>query len=171
MTQGEPTLEALLRRMSRGAAQCFAEHAEIAPNPIYLVENESGKQRIVGTPINGSPFEVATSRQARYDALRRQFRDWKIRRYVRAMECWRAPLPPANQEQTYAALGYTLANAPEREEVVMIVAEDGRQFLLGWRAIIRPPGQNPYPCKLVIDKETSFGGVGAGLLQPDKPDA
>jgi hypothetical protein len=42
----------------------------------------------------------------------------------------------AAHEQAYAALGYTLANAPEREEIVMIDGEDGRQFLLGWRAII-----------------------------------
>ena len=164
-----------MRRMSRAAEQCFAEHGEITPNPIYLVENERGEQWIVGTPISGSPFEVAASRQAIYDALRRQFRDWRIRRYARAAEGWVASMPGADtqeqQAQAYAALGYTLANAPEREEVVMVDGEDGRQFLLGWRAIIRPPGQKPYLGKLVIDKETSVGGVGVGLLQPDKPDA
>ena len=94
----EPTLEALLRRMSRAAEACFARHGEIIPNPTYLVEDEHGEQHLVSMPIGGSPFEVAVSRQARYDAVRQQFRDWKIRRYVSAKECWRAPMPD-NQDQ------------------------------------------------------------------------
>jgi hypothetical protein len=101
----EPTLEALLRRMSRVAERDFARDGGVMP--IYLVENECGEQRTI---VPDMPLEIATNREARYAVLRQLFRDWNIRRYASIAEGWLAEMgePGDTEEQSqqaYAALG------------------------------------------------------------------
>jgi hypothetical protein len=168
----EPTLEALMRRMSRVAEQEFDKYGGV--HSLYLVENDCGEQRIVDVPIpDGLPEERGADREVRYAALRQLFRDWNIRRYASIAEAWIAEMGEKDDteeqsQQNYAALGYTLRNAPNREEAVLIIAEDARQFLVSRRAIIRS-GQKAYLGKLVaMDMTKGVGGAGVGLLpRPD----
>jgi hypothetical protein len=75
-------------------------------------------------------------------------------RYVFAAEAWTNEsfgYPTMSEEEEarrYAALGYTLTNAPDRKEIVGIEATNGREFLLAEREIIHPAYGRAYLGKL-----------------------
>jgi hypothetical protein len=69
-----PTLEALLRRMSHAAERCFAEHGEIEPNPMWLLENADGEQWLLETPlVANSELEGSTLDEKLTADLRQKF--------------------------------------------------------------------------------------------------
>src|SRR5262249_23989354 len=88
-------------------------------------------------------------------------------RYAMAMEAWAAPMPKDNGpvELLYAALGYTLANHPERREVINIDADDGTEMLWALRDIIWSPHGKAYLGKLgPIERADRVEGRWLGLL-------
>src|SRR5215471_18848900 len=121
-------LAALARRVSRMAEQMFAKQGDI--DPIWLIETAGGEQRTLVSPIYASsPVDAANFKDLLAEKAREMFAELNVARYARAMECWTAPRldPNMTDEQValrYAALGYTLANHPDRREVVLIEAED-----------------------------------------------
>ena len=95
------------------------------------------------TPIVAdNPLEAFAVKQAVLNNMRRLFAEKKVRRYAIAAECWKSSAGVSRDEEEsarrYAELGYTLANAPDREEVVCLSAVDDREVLMAFRAIVRP---------------------------------
>jgi hypothetical protein len=145
-------LEALLRRMSRIAEATFAKDGEI--DPIWLVERASGEQHMFVSPIVASDSVDANDfKDVLAATAREMFAELAVVRYARATECWKSSNlgDGTSLEETarrYAAMGYTLANAPDRREVVVIDADDGREFLQAHREILRPAHGRAYLGKL-----------------------
>jgi hypothetical protein len=166
-----PTLEALLRRCARAAEQAFNDAGEI--DPMWLVETASGEQQLLVTPI-GVPEGLAAHKfKDLLDALmRKKFRDMKVVRYAVAMECWLSrglglepgKLTPEQVERRYAELGHTLGNAPDRQEIMLIEAEDEKEFLSATREIVRSPHGKAYLGKLGAIERPNASGRFLGLL-------
>jgi hypothetical protein len=175
MTKPVP-LEALLRRMSRIAEQAFDHDGEI--DSTWVVESASGEQQMIVSPIVAPNALAAHEYKDWLDAkMREMLRDLDVVRYAKAVECWTLDdlfernLTEEQAGLLYAALGYTLANHPDRREVVLIEAEDGTEFLTASREIIRPPHGKPYLGKLgAIERPTGVSGRFLGLL-PSKAHA
>jgi hypothetical protein len=162
-------LEALLRRVSRLAEKYFDHHGEI--DPMWLIESADGEQHVIVSPI------VAPNALASHDykdrlteKMRETFRDLNVVRYARATECWTAPYGDAKMTDAqaaleYARLGYSLANHPERREIISIEAEDANELISAEREIIRPQHGKPYLGKLgAIERPTISRGRFHGLL-------
>jgi hypothetical protein len=145
-------LEALLRRVSRLAEQMFNAQGDI--DPIWLVENAKGKQRILVVPVIApTPLAAADEKERIAAKMRELFAENEVVRYARATEAWmlKEPEPVMTEEQAalrYAALGYTLANHPDRREIVQISGEDATEVLFAFRDVIRPAHGKPYLGKL-----------------------
>lgn len=132
-------LEALLRRVSRLAEKHFDKHGDL--DPLWLVETEDDEQ------------EVLITKQFRVADMRRQFAEMKVCRYAVVAESWKSNFEHSAMDEEasarrYAELGYTLANAPNREEIIAIYAVDGREVLMAMRTIIRPAHGRAYLGKL-----------------------
>jgi hypothetical protein len=163
-----PTLEALLRRCSKMAERVFNDAGEI--DPMWLIETAGGEQRLIVTPIVVPDGLAAHKYKDQLSAkMRETFREMDVVRYAVAMECWASPgLKEVTQEeaqQRYAALGYTLANAPDRQELMLVEAEDEKEFLTAMREVVRPSRGKPYLGKLgAIERPESPVGRFLGLL-------
>jgi hypothetical protein len=163
-----PTLEALLRRCARAAEQMFNDAGEI--DPMWLVETAGGEQQLLVTPIEAPEGLAANKYKSELcDRMRKIFSAMEVVRYAVALDCLLSPgLEGLTQEQArqrYAALGYTLANAPDRQEIIVIQAEDEKEFLTAKREIIRPSHGKPYLGKLgAIERPESPVGRFVGLL-------
>src|SRR5262245_59234883 len=128
MTKRAP-LDALIRRVSRMAEQMFDRHGDI--DPIWLVETASGEQHTIVSPIIApSPLAAAAEKDRIAAEMRNYFAENDVVRYACAKEAWTLADPERKQMPTteqaaleFAAMGYTLANHPERREVVTIDAE------------------------------------------------
>jgi hypothetical protein len=162
-------LAALLRRMSRVAEQHFARTGDL--DPLWLVETAAGEQQIIVSPIIAPNALAGHEYRDWLDAkMREVFRELDVVRYARAMECWFVDNLSNSRTSSeaalrYAALGYTLANHPDRREVVQIEAEDGTEFLTASREIIRPAHGRAYLGKLgEIERPTGVEGRFLGLL-------
>jgi hypothetical protein len=159
------TLEALLRRISRAAEQCFAKHGEIEPNPMWLLENADGKQWLLETPLVADTELEAFALDEKLTAdLQRKFREWSVCRYASATESWK---PPTMTDEAYTAMGDTLKNAPTSTECIILQAGDDRQALCAFREIYRPPGGKAHLGRLEMASDAVISPLGA-LLQPGK---
>jgi hypothetical protein len=171
-------LAALIRRVSRMAEQMFDKQGDI--DPIWLVENASGEQHMIVSPIYAeSPLEAADKKDRIAAKMREYFTEHGIVRYVRAVEGWTlegSSLGAADDtdEQRalrYAAMGYTFAKHPARREVVQIHGEDDTEALWALRDIIRPANGKPYLGKLgPIERYEQVTSRWSGLL-PSKEHA
>jgi hypothetical protein len=164
-------LAALLRRVSRMAEQMFDKQGDV--DPLWLIENADGEQTGLITPIiTSTPLAAAEEKDRIAAEVRTLFAEKGIVRYARAMEGWKLVDYGKNmtKEQAaiqYAAMGYTLANHPDRRELVALDAEDGTEALTAFRDIIRPAHGKPYLGKLgAIERMDSVEGRWLGLL-PD----
>jgi hypothetical protein len=164
-------LHALLRRVSRMAEQMFDKQGDIGP--IWLVETVSGEQQIIVSPVMApSPLAGAAEKDRIAAKMREHFAENDAVRYAVAIEAWTLADPERKQMRTeeqaeleYAAMGYTLANHPNRREVVLFEAEDGTEVLTAFRDIIRPAHGKPYLGKLgPIERFDQFTSRWAGLL-------
>lgn len=124
-------LEALLCRMSRMIETIFNDAGEIELS--WLIETESGEQRFIVAPFWAPDASAAHEYKDTLAAsLRQQFAEMNVVRYVQAAECWLSPtfsphMDREEFEQRYGSLGYTLANAPDRQEIIGLTADDGRR--------------------------------------------
>jgi hypothetical protein len=171
MTKRIP-LDALLRRVSRMAEHVFDKHGDI--DPIWLVENASGEQHgIVSPVVSPSPLAAAAEKDRIADKLREHFAENDIVRYARAVESWTVAFGAEEQiDLRYAAMGYTLANHPDRREVILIEANDGSEFLTAFRDIIRPAHGRPNLGKLgAIERLNHIEGRWLNLLPSKEHDA
>jgi hypothetical protein len=67
---------------------------------------------------------------------------------------------------------YTLANATDRREVITIDADDGREYLMAFRAIVRPTHGRAYLGKLgEIERPEHTRGRFLDLLPRARPGA
>src|SRR5262249_36823200 len=83
-------LDALVRRVSRLAEQMFDRQGDV--DPFWLVENGSGEQRVIVSPIVApSPLAAADYKDQLADQMRKLFAENDVVRYARAMECWALP--------------------------------------------------------------------------------
>jgi hypothetical protein len=150
MTKRVP-LEALLRRLSRMVEQVFNKRGDI--DPVWLVEDASGKQQIIVSPfIAPTPFAAADYKDRVAAKMREHFTENDIVRYAFASECWTVKDQGKGKTEEqfglqYAALGYTLQNHPDRQEVVLVEAADDIELLWAFRDIIRPAHGKPYLSK------------------------
>jgi hypothetical protein len=164
------TLAALLRRVSRMAERTFDKQGDV--DPLWLIENADGEQTGLITPIiTSTPLAAAEEKDRIAAEVRTLFAEKGIVRYACAMEVWKLA-ESAQQAMTkeqrglqYAAMGYTLANHPDRREAVVLNAEDGAEALTAFRDIIRPPHGKPYLGKLgAIERIDSVESRWLGLL-------
>jgi hypothetical protein len=166
-------LDALVRRVSRMAKQMFDRQGDIYP--MWLVENASGEQHVIVSPIIAESPLVAHDVKDRIAAeMRAHFAENDIVRYAHAMEAWTLHKPEQREMTTeqaaleYAAMGDTLANHPNRREIVIFEADDGTELLTALRDIIRPPHGKPYLGKLgPIERMDHISGRWLNLL-PNK---
>jgi hypothetical protein len=146
------SLDALLRRMSRIAEAMFNKHGEI--DPIWLLETASGEQLCLVSPIVApSGLAAAEFKDVLAVKVREMFAELNVVRYARATECWLSSsldggISLEECERRYAAMGYTLENAVDRREAVVIDADDGREYLQAKREIVRPGHRRAYLGKL-----------------------
>jgi hypothetical protein len=150
------SLEALLRRMSRIAEQMFDEHGEILPSIMWLIERRDGKQEIISSgmldvPPPGPEFDRKKNQLA--EAMRQFFEENDIVRYASAAECWMgADIAPGSWPTCRPS------EDRQREEVVAFDADDGHEYLVAMRKIIRPQHGKPYLDKLEFsDQNMPFG--------------
>ena len=165
------SLEALLRRASRLAEKRFDKWGDV--DPLWLIETEDGKQEEFQTPIVADgPLDAFTTKQGMMSALRRQFAEKKVCRYASVSECWAsASLGSGGEESArrYAEFGYTLANAPDRKEVVYVEAVDDCEIIMAFHDIIRPAHGKPYLGKLgPIERPKRLSGTWTDLLPRDE---
>jgi hypothetical protein len=147
------SLEALLRRMSRIAEQHFNKYGDV--DPMWLLETASGEQLTFVTPvIADNPLSAHGVKDMLAMKMREEFAKHDVRRYAHAAEAWTSKsfmdrnMGEEEEARRYAALGYTLENAPDREEIVTLEAADGRELLHAIRTIIRPAHGRAYLAKL-----------------------
>lgn len=117
-------LDALVRRASRIAELQFKKRGAVTA--FWLVEKADGTQEIIVSPIP----EGGRAKDEMLAALSEFFRTRGVWRYACALESWVSPDNGRNCRPS---------DDPEREEIVLILAEDGREFCGGWREIIRSP--------------------------------
>jgi hypothetical protein len=165
-------LDALIRRVSRMAEQMFDKQGDI--DLIWLVETVSGEQQIIVSPVIApSALSAGDYKDKLAAKMRETFADLDVVRYAHAMECWTVDAEMTEEQFAlhYAALGYTLANHPNRREVVLCEAEDGTEVLTAVRDIVRPAHGKPYLGKLgAIERRRGLYGRWIGLL-PSKEHA
>jgi hypothetical protein len=168
------SLEALLRRISRLAGEHFARHGDI--DPMWLVETSDGEQQLIITPfIAPNPLAGAEVKDRIAEKMRETFCELDVIRYARAVEAWTIPHADSKMNESevalrYAALNYSLANHPDRREIVQLSAEDGTEFLWAEREIIRPQHGKPYLSKLsAIERPAGVRGRFLGLLPSTTP--
>jgi hypothetical protein len=133
------TLDALLRRMSRIAEQEFNKHSEIRALSIWLLETRDGEQRLIHSTFAGpiAPgAEFAHAKEQMAETMRQFFLEHDVVRYARAAECWIVDGPHDPHRP--------LSEHPQRQEVVQIDVDDGREYLMTLRKIIRPEHGKPY---------------------------
>jgi hypothetical protein len=147
------SLEALLRRMSRLAEKHFDEHGDV--DPMFLVETARGEQSMIIAPIVAdNPLNAHAVKDILATKAREEFAKHDVKRYAFAAEAWMSKnfmgpnMSEEEEARRYAALGYTLANAPDRKEIVTIEAADGRELLYAMREIVRPAHGRAYLGKL-----------------------
>jgi hypothetical protein len=154
------------------AEQMFDKQGDI--DPIWLVETVSGEQQIIVSPVMApSGLSAGDYKDKLAAKMREIFADLDVGRYARAAECWTVDAAITEEQFAlhYAALGYTLANHPNRREVVLFEAEDGTEVLTAFRDIVRPAHGKPYLGKLgAIERCRRLHGRWIGLL-PSKEHA
>jgi hypothetical protein len=136
-------LEALLRRMSRIAEKHFDKHGEVVPT--WLLETAGGEQIMFVTPIIAdSPLDAHALKDLLATKMREEFAKHDVGRYAHAAEAWTSKsfmdrnMGEEEEARRYAALGYTLENAPDREEIVTLEAADGRDFCMPYARLFAP---------------------------------
>jgi hypothetical protein len=161
------SLEALLRRASKMAEQAFNKMGTL--EPIWLVETADQRQETIVVPIwvpEGMTERKYKDRQAA--VMREIFKDRGVVRYARAVEAWTSKMPAArdfDEAVDLAAQQGSIANDPQRDEVVMVDAGDGREYLCALREIIRPHHGKPYLGKLgEIERPNQVSGRYLDLL-------
>jgi hypothetical protein len=170
-------LEALIRRVSRTAEHVFARNGEI--DLFFLGHVPDRPDVMMVMPIVAStPLEMHAVKNLIAAKVREKFAEHGVTSFAMAAEAWGAELgePSAVGEFTaqhaerYGALGHTLANAPDRVELVLIQAYDGTRFLQAQRDIIRPASGAPYLGKLSkIEQPEVTGGRWLDLLPVREP--
>jgi hypothetical protein len=132
------TLEALVHRASRKAEKMFNKHGGF--DMFWLVDSQIDGQGFILSPVIEQEQESGEVAQR----IRTLFRDRRVWRYVQVTEAW-----TLNDPNDAVPAG-TLANHPDRKEIVMLNASDGRESIVGIREIVRPERGKPYLAKLEI---------------------
>jgi hypothetical protein len=145
------TLDAFVRRIAREAEKCFDRHGEIPLTWFYEIPGDG-----LGAMV--TPVDLDTKDQLA-DRMRSLFWEKRVTRYAFVTEGWAATTP-----------GWTgpAVNDPQRVELVLIYAEDGREAISAKRDIIRPAHSKPYLAKLEIEHGASRSGRFANLLAPTR---
>ena len=138
-------LDALLRRASKIAEHQFKKYGVI--DAFWIVEKADGKQSIVVAPVMQ---ESDSKRNEMLAGLSKAFRDLGVWRYACALESW-----------VSSDTSCRPAQAPDRREVVVLIAEDGGATRGGMREIIRSSAP-PRLGRLVMSE--AMGGRFTGLL-------
>jgi hypothetical protein len=154
---GDVPLEAMLRRASRMAEQMFDKDGEVTS--FWLAETAVGQQQTIVTPMvfpPGVPADEAKRMLAK--KMREHFKEHNVVRYAHAAEAWKGhdswPGRPSED--------------PQRQELVVISADDGCECLIASRDIVRPQGGKPYLTKLSdIEREKQPRGRLMDLLNDD----
>jgi hypothetical protein len=166
-----------MRRVSRLAEQMFAKQGDV--DAIWLIENADGEQQVLVTPVvaPAQPLARIEEKNRLADQIQKHFAENGTVRYARAEEMWLVAREKSEmtRERTalqYAKLGYTLANHPDRREVVHIYGEDATESLFAFRDIIRPAHGKAYLGKLgAIERMDTVEGRWLGLLPNPARDA
>jgi hypothetical protein len=135
----------------------FEAHGEIDPQ--WFVEI---KGRLQLMPQPPAPFDMPGPfyKEAIFEQVRHFFRERNVTRYVYLNEAW-----TVEGEKGSAAPVGSLANHPERREVVGITAEDQNETLMVTREIVRPADGTPFLRPLgEITRPDTVEGRQFGLL-------
>jgi hypothetical protein len=156
-------LDTLVRAISKEVERYFKAEGRI--DMLWFVETPKGIIKVC-SPISADPAEVDKVKDGIADVMHSFFQEHDATRYAYAAECWTVgsdPDPYANYD--------TLADHPQREELVLIHAEDGCEKVFAMSEIVRPTGREPYLTEFTVDHApalgTSEGGRFSGLL-PDR---
>jgi hypothetical protein len=150
-------LEALLRRMSRLAAQILMADGECPP--LWLVESPK-RELVIGSPIPDGTDQNLYKRVLT-NGMREFFREHGVARYVFAAESWTLGDGVAEDEMRACK---DLSTHPLRREVIHLHAEDGTHILGALRVINRMADGKPHLSKLEIYRPQEAGGRFMGLL-------
>jgi hypothetical protein len=159
MTEASP-LDAMLRRASRMAEQMFNEDGEVTM--FWLIETAAGEQLTLVTPMAFPPGISAVEAKLRLrEKLRELFKERDVVRYASAMEAWTVERGDHQGP---------VAQHPQRREIIIISVDDGVEFIVAPRDIIRPPHGKAYLGKLgTIVKQSAPKGRFTKLLNDVRP--
>jgi hypothetical protein len=143
------TLDAFIRRASRMAEQVFNEDGVI--DMFWLLEKANGEQLTLVTPVYADAGHAGPLKDVIAHAVREFCHEHDVRRYVQIAEVWTLK-EPCNAREAMLQFG-SLANHPQRREIVMLCGDDGREHVTATRNIVRPSTGRPYLEKLgAIDR-------------------
>jgi hypothetical protein len=134
-------LDALVRRLSQEAEELFNETGGI--EMIWLVEAPAKGQTLIMTPLVPPPGQMREAKDALAEGMRALFRKFGVTRYVDVAEMW-----VVRRARELGEPQGSLADDPDRREVMMFNADDGFECLVAMREIVRPQHSKPYLSKL-----------------------
>jgi hypothetical protein len=138
-------LKELVHCMSQNVENIFNEDGELAM--CWLVEARGEEPGLIVTPIQGSnPAEARAYKQGLAAMMRKFFQENGVTRYALAFEGWSSKR--SEDQNRRLAAGGSLADEPDRREVILISADDGHEQVAAMREIIRPQHGKPYLTKL-----------------------
>ena len=145
----------MLRRASRIAKKRFERDGELVS--FWLAETSGGQQQEIVTPMIFPPeMSVGEAKLALAERMRAHFRAHSIVRYAHGAEAWSVDDPtwhgPASEH-------------PQRKEIVILTADDGRETLAAMHEIIRPSGGKPYLGKIGEIERTRQPGAPHGFAE------
>jgi hypothetical protein len=142
-TDPSAPLDALVRRLSQMAEELFDRTGKV--DMFWLVESPRG-QIMIATQMVGPPGKAIETKEVLADGMREFFAKHGVTRYAQASECWFVIGPEPG------AYRGSLASHPERREAVAVNADDGVEYLVAKRDIVRPEQGKPYLAKLKIER-------------------
>jgi hypothetical protein len=111
---------------------------------LWLVEAPGKGQATIMTPLVPPPSgQIREAKDALAEGMRALFRKFGVTRYVNVAETW-----VVRRERESDPPQGSLADEPDRREVLMLNADDGFECLVAMREIVRPQHSKPYLSKL-----------------------
>src|SRR5689334_11342934 len=124
------SLEDWLTDSAKFAAHCFKEEGRVIA--MWLGETKSGEIVPIISKLNDKERTLAM--------VRRLFNEKKVARFVFMTEAWviAAKKDRESEAMEYVKSGKSLADHPDRREIIVVTAEDKTRALMGQMFILRP---------------------------------
>lgn len=152
------TLEQLVKENAEFAAHTFKLTGELVP--MWIAECEDGSVLPIMVPMTDKAMVIR--------AIRAIFKEKRVKRYVFMTEAWtlvaKDRTPKEAEEMQRYAENHSLANHPDRREIIMVTGEDRENSIMGQMFILRPEHGKPTVSPFEILTMGKLEGRMTGLL-------